>query len=181
MPADTWEVTFSSFFLSPPFSPFIYFHLSLLFFFFPSFSARGGFGLVCARAYKIWTRTSVFFGNVYFRGVLGSDYDRPRMKLVLRVDETGCGFYGAAYDGAWVEWEVSGINTEVDLVGYLWLFWWSCLMKNNVSSLYVFFYITIKMRKNRFLVSLSSLPLDLLVYAQIFIFISKLYQRKYLK
>lgn len=33
-------------------------------------------------------------------------------------------------------------------------------MKNNVSSLYVFFYITIKMRKNRFLVSLSSLPLD---------------------
>lgn len=54
-------------------------------------------------------------------------------------------------------------------------------MKNNVSSLYVFFYITIKMRKNRFLVSLSSLPLDLLVYAQIFIFISKLYQRKYLK
>lgn len=157
MPADTWEVTFSSFFLSPPFSPFIYFHLSLLFFF-PSFSSRGGFGLVCARAYKIWTRTSVFFGNVYFRGVLGSDYDRPRMKLVLRVDETGCGFYGAAYDGAWVEWEVSGINTEVDLVGYLWLFWWSCLMKNNVSSLYVFFYITIKMRKNRFFVSLSSLP-----------------------
>lgn len=155
MPADTWEVTFSSFFLSPPFSPFIYFHLSLLFFF-PSFSSRGGFGLVCARAYKIWTR--VFFGNVYFRGVLGSDYDRPRMKLVLRVDETGCGFYGAAYDGAWVEWEVSGINTEVDLVGYLWLFWWSCLMKNNVSSLYVFFYITIKMRKNRFFVSLSSLP-----------------------
>lgn len=44
--------------------------------------------------------TSVFFGNVYFRSVLGSDYDRPRMKLVLRVDETGCGFYGVAYDGA---------------------------------------------------------------------------------
>ena len=59
---------------------------------------------MCVRA-KIWTpvralATSVFFGNVYFRGVLGSDYDRPRMKLVLRVDETGCGFYGVAYDGA---------------------------------------------------------------------------------
>lgn len=106
MPADTWEVTFSSSFSFSPSFVFFSFYLFprrlSLFFFFSLFLEK-------ERSARARTRgprsgyalgTSVFFGNVYFRSVLGSDYDRPRMKLVLRVDETGCGFYGVAYDGA---------------------------------------------------------------------------------
>lgn len=118
-------------FLFPPpssFSPFIYFRGVYPFFFFSLFLEK-------ERSARARTRgprsgyalgTSVFFGNVYFRSVLGSDYDRPRMKLVLRVDETGCGFYSVAYDGAWVEWAFEKL-TRGGFSWYLWLFWWSCL------------------------------------------------------
>lgn len=77
MPADTWEVTpFLSLYLFPR-------HLSRLSI--SIFSSKGFVRLLCARVCEL---LYAFFGNVYFRSVLGSDYDRPRMKLVLRVDET---------------------------------------------------------------------------------------------
>lgn len=103
------------------FSPFIYFrgiYLSI-----SIFSSKGFVRLLCARVCEL---LYAFFGNVYFRSVLGSDYDRPRMKLVLRVDETvGVVFTVCRMTGAWVEWAFVEINTR--WISLVWLFWWSCV------------------------------------------------------